>query len=223
MSDRKHADLPAPDETAQTAPELPSELPVLPLRHSVVFPMTLAPLAVTRPVSIEAVNRALAGDRMVLLLMQEGESDDPAPADLRRIGTVGIIRQMAKAPSGGGLHVLVEGVARARGEISRQEMSLTARLTPMPEEQEQSIEVDAYVRALREQIDRALNLSSGLSQELRPIVMSIDEPMRLAYLVGSLIDMKVEDKQKLLEENRLLVKLQAVSGALAREISLLEL
>jgi ATP-dependent Lon protease len=206
-----------------TPPQLPDELPVLPLRRSVLFPLTVQPLAVDRQVSIESINRALGGDRMVFLTLQHTEADDPQPADLHPVGTVGIIRQMAKAPTGAGLHVLIEGMARARGDISRHDSVLVARLTPLPEEEEQSIEVDAYVRTLREQIDRALSLASGLSQELRPIVMSIDEPMRLAYLLGSLIDMKAEDKQKLLEENRLLVKLQAVSGALAREISLLEL
>src|SRR6266550_2522354 len=74
--------------TAPTTPTLPSELPVLPLRRTVGFPLTLQPLAVNRPVSVESVNRALAGDRMVLLLMQEGDSDDPGPDDLKKIGTV---------------------------------------------------------------------------------------------------------------------------------------
>jgi ATP-dependent Lon protease len=203
--------------------QFPDELPVLPLRRSVLFPLTVQPLAVDRPISVESINRALGSDRMIFLTLQRTDADDPQPTDLFPVGTVGIVRQMAKAPGGGGLHVLVEGVARARGEISREESKLSARLTALPEEHEQSIEVDAYVRTVRDQVDRALNLASGLSQDLRPIVMGIDEPMRLAYLVASLIDMKVEDKQKLLEESRLLVKLQAVSGALAREISLLEL
>jgi ATP-dependent Lon protease len=206
-----------------THPSLPEELPVLPLRRSVLFPLTVQPLAVDRPASVESVNRALGSDRMMFLTLQRTDADDPQPADLFPVGTVGIIRQMAKAPTGGGVHVLVEGVARARGDVSRRDTSLTARISAIPEEQERSIEVEAYVRTLRDQVDRALNLVSGLSQELRPIVMAIDEPMRLAYVVGSLIDMKAEDKQKLLEEDRLLVKLQAVSGALAREISLLEL
>src|SRR5512141_2848063 len=118
MTDAQRSHKPAPDEIAEAPPELPSELPVLPLRRSVVFPMTIAPLAVTRPVSIEAVNRALAGDRMVLLLLQEGESDDPTPAGLRHIGTVGIIRQMAKGSQG--LRVLVEGASRVRAEFINQ-------------------------------------------------------------------------------------------------------
>ena len=60
-----------------TPPTLPSELPVLPLRRTVAFPLTLQPLAVNRPVSIETVNRALGSDRMVLLLLQHSDADDP--------------------------------------------------------------------------------------------------------------------------------------------------
>ena len=60
--------------------------------------MTVAPLGVSRPISVEAVNRALAGDRMVLLLLQKGDVDEPSPDDLHRVGTVAIIRQMAKTP-----------------------------------------------------------------------------------------------------------------------------
>src|ERR671913_386200 len=95
---------------APQAPALPAELPVVPLREAVVLPMTIAPLGVARPQSVEAINRALAGDRMVLLLLQRGAAEDPAADDLHRVGTVGIIRQMAKGPNG--IRVLVEGVAR---------------------------------------------------------------------------------------------------------------
>src|SRR6476620_12168676 len=73
-----------------TPPTLPSELPVLPLRRTVAFPLTLQPLAVNRPVSIETVNRALAGDRLIVLLLQDNEEDDPGPNDLRKVGTVGV-------------------------------------------------------------------------------------------------------------------------------------
>src|SRR5512132_2774743 len=98
-----------------TSPTLPSELPVLPLRRTVAFPLTLQPLAVNRPVSIETVNRALTGDRLILLLLQENDEDDPGPEDVRKIGTVGIVRQMARA--GGGLNIIIEGVARVRADV----------------------------------------------------------------------------------------------------------
>src|SRR5687768_16201253 len=115
-----------------TPPSLPSELPVLPLRRTVAFPLTLQPLAVNRPVSIESVNRALGGDRLILLLLQENDQDDPAPEDLRRVGTVGIVRQMAKM--GGGINIIVEGIARVRADvITRTGTSMRAQITPMPE------------------------------------------------------------------------------------------
>src|SRR4249919_2742662 len=94
------------------APALPSELPVVPLRGAVVLPLSVSPLGVSRSMSVEAVNRALAGDRMVLTLLQTTDTDEPGPDDLHKVGTVCIIRQMAKAPTG--MRVLVEGVARAR-------------------------------------------------------------------------------------------------------------
>ena len=96
-------------------PQLPSELPVVPLRGAVVLPLTVAPLGVNRAMSVEAVNRALAGDRMVLLLLQKNDGDDPGVDDLYRVGTVAVIRQMAKAQTG--MRVLVEGVARVRAEF----------------------------------------------------------------------------------------------------------
>ena len=208
-------------EPVQT-PQLPAELPVVPLRNAVVLPMTVAPLGVSRPVSVEAVNRALAGDRMVLLLLQATEADEPTPADLHSVGTVAIIRQMAKAPTG--MRVLVEGVARARGtEMHVEHGYLRAAITPMPEPAARSIEIDAHVRRLQELVDRALSLATGLSPDLKTLVTSLDDPLRLAYLLASLLDMKAEDKQKLLEEDSVSVKLSAVAMALSREIEVLEL
>jgi ATP-dependent Lon protease len=205
-----------------TPPPLPPELPVLPLRRTVAFPLTLQPLAVNRPVSIETVNRALGADRMILLLLQENDRDDPEPGDLRRVGTVGIIRQMAKV--GGGINIIVEGIARVRADVvTRTGTSMRAQITATPERGERTIEVDAHVRRIQELIDKALSLAAGLSEELRGVVMNIDDPLRLVYVLGTLIDMKPAEKQALLEENDLLRKLQAISAALTREVSLLEL
>jgi ATP-dependent Lon protease len=206
-----------------TNPTLPSELPVLPLRRTVAFPLTLQPLAVNRAVSIETVNRALGADRMILLLLQENDEDDPGPEDVRKVGTVAIVRQMAKA-AGGGINIILEGVARVRVDVvTRTGTSMRAQVTPLPETYERTIEVDAHVRRIQELIEKALTLTTGLSEELRSVVMNIEDPLRLAYVLGTLIDMKPADKQALLEENDLLKKLQAVAGALTREVSLLEL
>ena len=207
---------------AESTPPLPAELPVLPLRRTVAFPLTLQPLAVNRPVSIETVNRALAADRMVVLLLQDNEEDDPGPADLRRIGTVGIIRQMAKV--GGGINVIIEGLARVKADtVSRTGTTMRAQITAQSESFERTIEVEAHVRRIQDLIEKALSLATGLSEELRGVVMNIDDPLRLCYVLATLIDMKPADKQALLEESDLLKKLEMVAGALTREVSLLEL
>ena len=204
------------------APALPSELPVVPLRGTVVLPLSVSPLGVSRPMSIEAVNRALAGDRMVLTLLQTSDTDEPGADDLHKVGTVCVIRQMAKAASG--MRVLVEGIARARAEFLQVERGvMQALLKPLKEPGDRTVAVDARVRHLQELVDRALSLATGLSPEIKALVTSMDDPLRIAYLLASLLDMKPEDKQKLLEENDLEVKLDAVAMALSREIEVLEL
>ena len=203
-----------------TPPILPAELPVLPLHRTVAFPLTLQPLAVNRPVSIESVNRALGGDRLIVLLLQDTDQDDPEPGDLRRIGSVGVIRQMAKV--GTGINIIIEGIARVRAVVTRTGTTMRAQVTALPEPYERTIEVEAHIRRIQELIEKALSLATGLSEELRAIVMNIDDPLRLAYVLATLIDMKPADKQALLEEDALLKKFEAISGALTREVSLLE-
>ncbi|MGH9253955.1 MAG: endopeptidase La [Vicinamibacterales bacterium] len=205
-----------------TPPPLPPELPVLPLRRTVAFPLTLQPLAVNRPVSIESVNRALGGDRLILLLLQRNDNDDPTPEDVFQTGTVGVIRQMAKG--GGGINIIIEGLARVRADVvTRTGTSMRAQVTHLPETVERTIEVEAHVRRIQELIEKALSLATGLSEELRSVVMNIDDPLRLVYVLASLLDMKPADKQAILEDNNLVTKLQVIASALTREISLLEL
>ena len=184
--------------------------------------MTVAPLGVSRPLSVEAVNRSLAGDRMVLLLLQKSNVDEPGPDDLHRVGTVAVIRQMSMATAG--MRVIVEGVARARAEFLQTERGmLKALLKALPESAERTIETEAHVRRLKELVDRALSLATGLSPDIRALVSTLDDPLRMVYLLASFVDMKAGDKQQLLEENSLSVKLSAVSMALTREIEVLEL
>ena len=209
-------------DTAAQDPPLPSHLPVLPLRSTVVFPLTVQPLAVNRAVSVDAVNRALAGDRMLVLVMQVGDADDPQPGQLRRVGTVAVIRQMAKGAMG--LQILVEGVARVRlDHVTRDGNVMDAEISAAPEPDAAGLEIDAYLRTLRDLVEKAFSLATGLSPDLRSIVSGIDEPLRLVYLLATLIDMKPEDKQLLLEQDDLRVKLSAITAALRREVELLEL
>ncbi|MCX6539808.1 MAG: endopeptidase La [Acidobacteria bacterium] len=210
------------ESSLTTVPLLPSELPVVPLRDTVVFPLTLQPLAVNRPVSVESIDRALGRDRMVLLLQQIGDAEDPGPDGLRTVGTVAVIRQMAKNP--GAIQIVVEGIARARATfITRTDNTLQAEIEPLPEEPAAGPEVDAYVRRLRELSEKALTLATGLSADIRGMVAAIDQPLRLCYVIAGMLDLKGDAKQKLLEEDRLEIKLQTVAKELGREVAVLEL
>ncbi|MGH9142263.1 MAG: LON peptidase substrate-binding domain-containing protein, partial [Vicinamibacterales bacterium] len=162
-----------------TEPErtYPSELPVLALRQTVVFPLTIQPLAINRPLSVDAVNHALASDRLIFLALQTNDAEAPDASDLHTIGTVAAIRQMAKVPNGG-VHVIVEGLLRARADsITKTGVSLRAVVSAAVETADKSLEIEAYVRRLRDLIDRALSLATGLSQDLRGLVAGIDDPL----------------------------------------------
>src|SRR5258706_622646 len=194
-----------------TEPErtYPSELPVLALRQTVVFPLTIQPLAINRPMSIDTVNAALAGDRLVFLALQTNDKDEPEGVDLHTIGTVAAIRQMAKVQNGG-IHVILAGLMRAKADIvTRAGTSLRATVSSAPETADTSLEIEAYVRRLHELIERALSLATGLSQDLRGMVAGIDDPLRHAYLLSCLIDRKPEGNHHRLSPNEHTNNLQA--------------
>jgi ATP-dependent Lon protease len=206
---------------AQTPP-IPSSLPVLPLRRTVAFPLTLQPLAVNRPASIESVNKALTTDRMLLLVVQKDDADEPDPAQLESVGTICIVRQMARSDHG--LNIIFEGVARVRVlTVSKTGTTIVAHVEPLPERLEQDVETEAYERRIRELAEKAVGLATGASAEVRQIVLGIDDPLRLAYLLGSMLDATAAEKQNILAADPLLKKLELVHAMLAREVSVLEL
>jgi ATP-dependent Lon protease len=205
-----------------STPTFPSELPILPLRRTVALPLTLQPLAVNRPKSVEAVNSALAADRLLLLVLQLGEDEDPGPDQMHSIGTIGIVRQMARGPQG--LNIIVEGMARAQvADVRLENGMLRGKLTLAPELADKGLEVDAYIRRIQELVEKALSLTSGLAPEVRQLVAGIDDPLRLTYLLATMLDLKAEEKQQLLEADPLLRKLELVHSLLSREVSVLEI
>ena len=126
--------------TVTPIPQIPPELPVLPLRETVVFPLTVQPLAANRPVSVDSINRALGGDRLLLLLPQVGDVEDPGPEALKTVGTVAVIRQMSKI--GGAVHLIVEGLVRAKAvRVTREGTTLQAVVEPWPDDQTVTVEV----------------------------------------------------------------------------------
>ena len=178
---------------ADTAPQLPSELPVLPLRRTVALPLTLQPLAVNRPVSIETVNRALGADRLVFLVLQNNEAEDPA-----RRSASGRDHRCHSAdgqgPERDQHHHRGTGPC-AHHVVTRTGTSMRAQIVQLPEHSS-TIEVEAHIRRIQELIEKALSLSTGLSEDLRGVVMNIDDPPRLAYVLASLIEMKPSDRRR---------------------------
>jgi len=207
---------------APTSPPLPTSLPVLPLRRTVAFPLTLQPLAVNRPASVESVNAALASDRMLLLVLQTTDADEADPAQLEPIGTISIVRQMARAEHG--LNIIFEGVARVRIKTAtRSGNTMRAEVEALPEHTDGSVEAQAYERRIRELAEKAVNLATGASAEVRQLVLGIEDPLRLAYLLGSMLDASAREKQEILAADPLARKLELVHALLAREVSVLEL
>ncbi len=203
-------------------PPLPTSLPVLPLRRTVAFPLTLQPLAVNRPASVESVNAALASDRMLLLVLQTTDADEADPTLLESVGTICIVRQMARAEHG--LNIIFEGVARVRVKtVSQTGTTMRAEVEPLPERLDTGVETEAYERRIRELAERAVTLATGASAEVRQLVLGIEDPLRLSYLLGSMLDASAKEKQDILAADPLAKKLELVHTLLAREVSVLEL
>ncbi|HKQ61546.1 MAG TPA: endopeptidase La [Candidatus Polarisedimenticolaceae bacterium] len=208
------------------AVQVPEELPVLPLRDLVVYPFIVAPLSVARDVSIQAVDHALAGNRMILLLAQrDKEQDEPGRDDLFTTGTVAVIMRMLKLPDGR-IRVLVQGVCRARAKkfvASRPFFSALLEKTPDLPHDSASIEKEALMRSGRRLLERASALGKSLPSEVMTIATSLEDPGRLADLVASNLELKLEEAQELLETLDPVARLKRAHDMLKREIDLLSM
>jgi ATP-dependent Lon protease len=205
---------------------IPAELPVLPLRDMVVFPFIIAPLSVARDLSIQAVDRALSENRMILLVAQrDKDNEDPKADDLYEIGTVAVIMRMLKLPDER-IRVLVQGVCRARvTEFSATRPHLTAKIERVadPAYDTASIEKEALVRAVKRALERASGLGKSLPSEVLVIAANLEDPGRLADLVASNLELKVEEAQEVLEMIDPIARLKRVHDLVQREMSLLSM
>jgi len=207
-------------------PKIPAELPVLPLRDMVVFPFIIAPLSVARDISMQAVDRALSDNRMILLVAQrDKDEEDPGEKDLFQIGTVAVIMRMLKLPDER-IRVLVQGVCRAKiASFVSTRPHLTARierLADLPHDTE-SIEKEALVRSVKRALERAASLGKNLPSEVQVIASNLEDPGRLADLVASNLDLKVEESQDVLETLDAVERLKRVHDFVQRETSLLSM
>ncbi|MDA8092137.1 MAG: endopeptidase La [Nitrospiraceae bacterium] len=204
--------------------EIPDTLPVLPIRDIVVFPYMIIPLFVGRQISINAIDNALAGNRMVLLLTQKDMGvETPGTGDLYNVGTVGLIMRMLKLPDGR-VKILVQGVAKAKAtSFTQNEPFYKAVIEKIKEEKAGalSIEVEALIRTVKEQLDKAVSLGKSIIPDVMVVIDSLDEPGRLADLVASNLGLKTESAQEVLEITDPVGRLKKVSETLAHEIELL--
>jgi len=206
--------------------KIPDELPVLPLRDMVVYPFIIAPLSVARELSIQAVDRALAGNRMILLVAQRDKNEEePSEEDVFGVGTVAVIMRMLKLPDGR-IRVLVQGVSRARiKRFTSVSPHLHARIERIADDEYDpaSIEKEAMMRSVKNLLDRATGLGKNLPSEVMVIANTLEDPGRLADLAASNLDLDVNQAQQALEALDPLERLKVVHDFLKRELDLLSM
>src|SRR5438445_9393305 len=204
--------------------QIPSDLPVLPLRDIVIYPFMIVPLFVSRERSIRAVDEALGENRMILLVSQKDlDKEEPAADELYRIGTVAVIMRMLKLHDGR-IRVLVQGLARAEIEsVAAEGEYLRAHLHVVQETlaPERSLEVEALIRNVRASMEKAANLGKNISPEVMAIIANLDDAGRLADLSASNLELKVEDAQSVLEIADTTARLRRVNELLNKEIEVL--
>jgi ATP-dependent Lon protease len=198
---------------------------LLPIRDLVVFPYMIVPLRVTRPVSMEAVAKALeSDDRLCFLVAQrDAGTDDPTPQQFYRAGTIGMIMRMRKL-SEGGLKVLVQGLCRARIQRFVSDSPCYRVRLERTEDRAlgRSVNVEALLRSVRLNIDKLSGLGKTIQPELSMVVQSVDDPGRMADLVASNLTLKVPEAQELLELDDPVQRLTRINGTLEKEIGILE-
>ncbi|MDI6801349.1 MAG: endopeptidase La [Thermodesulfovibrionales bacterium] len=204
--------------------EIPDVLPVLPARDIVVFPYMILPLFVGRDVSVKAIDHSLNTNRMILLLSQRDMTiESPTPNDLYSTGTVCMIMRMLKLPDGR-VKVLVQGLSKAKIlKIAQQEPFFMAEIEKIPEEKpvEMTIENEALVRNVKEQMDKAVSLGKTILPDVIVVIENIDDPGRLADLIASNLGLKTDQAQEILELQDPIERLKKVGEVLAREVQLL--
>jgi ATP-dependent Lon protease len=220
----------APGDAAQTGAAQPSrpvpaELPILPLKGTVVFPLTVVPLAAGQARSLRLIDDVVNGDRLVGLVLQKDANQETAgPGDTHQIGAMGVIHQLMRVPDGT-VRLAIQGLERIRvEEFTQQEPYLKARVAHAPETVADSLEVQALVRNTIELVQRLVALLPNWSDELLTVAINVEDPRHLVYFVASnLRQLDPEQRQQLLELDDVKAKLEMLNGLMSRELEVLEL
>jgi ATP-dependent Lon protease len=221
LSDFASADVPELDLT-----DVPTELGILPLRDTLLFPQAILPLAVARDRSVALVNDAVQERKVIGVVTQrDPETQEPTESDLYRVGTLTNIHKMFKFPDGS-LRLVVQGVQRFRLlAITQDRPFLKAQVELIPDEvpSEQEIEVKALAQSVLGFFQRVVDLSPNVPDELGALASNIQEPARLAdFIAGSLPSLNTAQKQEILEILDAKTRLERINSVLVKDLEVLE-
>ncbi len=205
-------------------PQLAAEaMAVLPLRDIVVFPHMIVPLFVGREKSVRALEAVMKDDKQILLVAQKNAAqDDPEPGDIYRIGTVSTILQLLKLPDGT-VKVLVEGGRRARITGFKETGAYFEAFTEtMPDEEGEAKELEALGRTVIGQFEQYIKLNKKIAPEVLVSLNQIEEPSKLADTISSHLNLKIAEKQELLESAKVGERLERVFAHMESEIGVLQ-
>ena len=199
-------------------------VPVLPLRDVVVYPHMVIPLFVGRERSIKALDAAMEQGKQIMLVAQKAaDIDDPGLSDLYRAGTLASVLQMLKLPDGT-LKVLVEGAQRATvDKIEDEDGCFRADVSPLHQDDDDLQELDVVVRSLLSVFEQYIKLNRKVPAELLTTLAGIDDPDRLADTVAAHLNVKIEDKQRLLEMVSVQERLESLIALVEGEIDVLQI
>jgi ATP-dependent Lon protease len=204
--------------------ELPSVLPILPLKDTVVFPDSVLPLAIGQERSVRLVDDVVSGDRLLALVAtKDREVEQPGWDDLYEIGTAAVVQKMIRVPDGS-LRILVQGIRRIRLlDRSQEEPYLVGRFVEVPDIVSDSPETQALTQNVQTLFARLIGLVPYLPEELALAAANVEEPSALCHLVASVLRLKTEEKQRLLELDDVEERLRSVLVILNRELEVAEL
>ena len=197
--------------------------PVLPLRDIVVFPHMIVPLFVGRDKSVRALEDVMQDDKQILLVTQKNAADDePTPADIYTVGTIGTVLQLLKLPDGT-VKVLVEGSRRARIErYTDNETFFQAQAEVVDDEEQEDKELEALARSVVSQFEQYIKLNRKIPPEVLVSVNQIEEPGKLVDTIASHLALKIPEKQELLETFTVTGRLEKVYAFMEGEIGVLQ-
>lgn len=202
------------------------ELPMIPLRGLSVFPNMVLHFDIGREKSINALEKAMIMNQHIFLASQKDDNTDlPTPDDFYHVGTIGKIKQMLKLP-GDSIRVLVEGVCR--GEIEKIIFEVpyfrcSVRKLEEKETEKDDSEAEALMRTVLTNFDEYININQNLTPEIFATVVTIEDPGRMADMIASHLEIRLEDKQSLLETLDPKERLEKLNGILIKEIEILNI